>query len=105
MRGVPRARPPRAADAGAIEAAVAALKAERRWAVSGGVKGKVEPAALLNLIGCRTARGGGWRGEAGTLVREARGELATLTARGVQDPGGFGAAQLVAADENEDWEL
>ena len=88
--------------------AIHALRAERKWAVSGGVKGRVDPAALLNLVGCRAPRGGnGWHGVEGRLVREARGDLATLTARGADDPGGFarGAGAASDDDHDDDWEL
>lgn len=74
--------------------AVGALRAERRWAVTGpdakvgSGKGRVEPTALLALVGVECARSS-WRtgGIAGRLVREARGDLATLSARGCDDVG------------------
>ena len=88
--------------------AIHALRAERKWAVSGGVKGRVDPAALLNLVDAVAPRGGnGWHGVEGRLVREARGDLATLTARGADDPGGFARGAGAAADDDhdDDWEL
>ena len=71
----------------------------------------MDPAALLNLVGVRAPRGGnGWRGVEGRLVREPRGELATLVSRGAQDPGGFadplaGGSGGSSNGDDDDWEL
>ena len=74
--------------------AATALMAGRRWAVSGPDaklgrgKGQVDPSDLLKLVGVACSRTS-WRsgGPIGALMRERRGDLASLTARGCEGVG------------------
>ena len=79
--------------------AVHAFVSERTWAVSGpglanigSGRTQVEVSQLINLLGV-SCRRGGWRGRtnaavsAAKLVREVRGDLTTLLARGCEAVG------------------